>query len=328
MKEKKSFEKPIRMGILMDPIQTINPLKDTSLAFMLEAQARGWQVLYMEMADICLRNGRAEGRVRLVKVFDDHNHWFEIEKTETVPLGELDFILMRKDPPFDIEFIMATYILERAELEGAKVINRPQSLRDVNEKVFTAWFPQCCPPSLLSRSKNDIISFLEIHQKIVLKPTCKMGGQSIFVVQKGDPNSNVIIEELSCRGTQYIQAQAYISDIKNTGDKRIILINGVPIENGIARIPGEDDHRGNLAVGATAEGFSLSKNDRWICEQIGPTLKKKGLVFVGIDVIGNYLTEINVTSPTGIREINKLFHINIASIFMDELTKMLPSKEV
>lgn len=308
-----------RIGVVMDPIESINPKKDTSLALMLEAQARGWQVEYLEMKDLFLRNGKAEGRMRRVKVFDDVLHWFEIGQETYGSLAELDVLVMRKDPPFDIEYIMATYILERAEMEGVLVLNRAQSLRDVNEKVFTAWFPQCCPPSLLTRSKAAIRDFLQVHHKIVVKPTAKMGGQSIFVIQEGDPNTNVIIEELTQKESCFIQAQAYLPEIVTKGDKRIILIDGEAIEFGITRIPKGDDHRGNLAVGAHAEGFELTERDKWICSQIGPELKKRGLFFVGIDVIGDYLTEINVTSPTGIREIGKIFDINIATRFFEVL---------
>ncbi|HSF55504.1 MAG TPA: glutathione synthase [Algoriphagus sp.] len=320
--------KSFRIGVVMDPIESINPKKDTSLALMLEAQARGWKLEYLEMKDLFLQNGNAEGRMRRVKVFDDSHHWFEIEDETYGSLSELDVIIMRKDPPFDIEYIMATYILERAEAEGVLVLNRAQSLRDVNEKVFTAWFSQCCPPSLLTRSKAAIRDFLKIHHKIVVKPTAKMGGQSIFVIQEGDPNTNVIIEELTQKESCYIQAQAYIPEITEMGDKRIILIDGEPIEYGIARIPKGDDHRGNLAVGAIAEGFELTERDKWICAQIGPELKKRGLFFVGIDVIGDYLTEINVTSPTGIREIGKIFHLNIAAKFFEVLEQRLLSKQI
>lgn len=311
----------------MDPISTIHPEKDTSLAFMLEAQSRGWQVEYIEMADLVLRDGQPEARMRRLKLFDDTSHWFEFTGERFGALGELDVILMRKDPPFDIEYIMATYILEKAQIEGALVVNDPRSLRDANEKIFASWFPQCTPPSLLTRSKADIKSFLDVHEKIVVKPTNKMGGQSVFVISKGDPNTNVIIDEITGLGTRYIQAQAYIREIETVGDKRIILIDGVPVDYGIARIPAGGDHRGNLAVGAKAKGFELTERDRWICSQIGPALKERGLIFTGIDVIGDYLTEINVTSPTCIREIDKLYNTRIASLFFDSLQKSISQKQ-
>lgn len=317
--------KIIKIGVVMDPIQSINPKKDTTLELMLEAQARGWELIYLEMKDLHIENGRAFGTFKHVEVSQDLKSWYTFKNESKGYLGELDVILMRKDPPFDIEFIMATYILELAASEGCLVVNNPQSLRDANEKVFTAWFPQCCPPSILTRSKELIKEFLEKHQKIVLKPTGKMGGQSIFVVSKNDPNTPVILEEMTRNETQYTQAQAYIPEIKTIGDKRIILINGTPIPFGIARIPGEGDHRGNLAVGATAVGFELTERDHWICNQIGPILKSKGLIFVGIDVIGDYLTEINVTSPTGIKEIDKCYDTHCAALLFDQIEKILHS---
>lgn len=317
----------IRIGVVMDPIASIHPEKDTSLAFMLEAQQRGWEIAYMEMADLFLRDGRAEGRMRWVKIFNDLTGWFEFTGEEYGTLGNLDVILMRKDPPFDIEFVMATYILERAEEEGALVVNNPRSLRDSNEKVFTAWFPQCCPPSLLTRSAGAVKTFLEAHGKIVVKPTNKMGGKSVYVIAKGDPNTNVILEEITGSGQRYIQAQKYIPEIETLGDKRIILIDSIPVDYGIARIPSEGDHRGNLAAGAKARGFELTERDRWICNQIGPVLKERGLLFTGIDVIGDYLTEINVTSPTCIREIDRIYHTHIAAVFFDVLQNLLQKKQ-
>lgn len=316
-----------KIGVVMDPIQSIHPEKDTSLAFMLEAQKRGWEVVYIEMADLFLRNGRAEARMRRLNVFDDYENWFEFTGDDYGALSDLDVILMRKDPPFDVEFIMATYILEKAEQEGVLVVNNPGSLRDVNEKVFTAWFPQCCPPSLLTRSEKAIKSFLDTYGKIVVKPTNKMGGKSIFVIKKGDPNTNVIIEEVTGTGSRYIQAQAYIPEIETLGDKRIILIDGIPVDYGIARIPAKGDHRGNLAAGAGKKGFQLTARDRWICDQIGPALKERSLLFTGIDVIGDYLTEINVTSPTCIREIDKIFNTDIASLFFDSLQSRIQENE-
>lgn len=313
------------MGVVMDPIDSIKPQKDTTLALMLEAQARGWQIAYMTMDDLHLGNGRAEGLLRYVRVYNDISRWYEIVSEEYAPLSSLDVILMRKDPPFDMEYIMATYILERAEVEGTLVVNRAQSLRDVNEKVFTAWFPQCCPPTLLTRSKQAILYFVDTHEKAVIKPTGKMGGQSVFVLSKGDPNTPVIIEEITHMETCYVQVQAYLHDIAHTGDKRILLINGVPIEHAIARMPGPGDHRGNLAAGAQAKGITLSERDRWICAEIGPVLRERGLLFVGIDIIGDYLTEINVTSPTGVREIGKYFHTDVPAMLFDVLAQLLES---
>jgi glutathione synthase len=319
--------KPRRLGIVMDPLDTIHVKKDTTLALMLEAQARGWELYYMTMDDLCLNNGKAEAWMRRAKVYNDLDHWFDLEEDNYGSLGELDVILMRKDPPFDLEYIMATYILEHAEREGALVINRPQSLRDANEKVFSAWVPECCPPALLTRSKSAIKQFLETHQKIVVKPTDRMGGQSIFVISEGDPNTNVIIEEMTRKGSRYVQVQAYLHQINETGDKRILLINGQPVETAISRIPGGGDHRGNLAVGAEARAITLSERDYWICAQLQPIFRERGLFFVGIDIIGDYLTEINVTSPTGIREINHLHHVKVEAIFFDALDQLLPQEK-
>ncbi|MFN5478218.1 MAG: glutathione synthase [Sphingobacteriales bacterium] len=315
-----------RIGFVMDPIEAINPKKDTTLAFMLEAQRRGWRVGHMTMGDLSLVNGQAMGNMRYVRLYDDASRWFETKNEEYCALSELDMIMMRKDPPFDMEYVMATYILERAEEEGAFVVNKPRSLRDVNEKVFTAWIPACCPPSLFSRSRTDIRRFAQQHGKIVLKPTGKMGGRSVFIIANGDPNANVIIEELTQYGTVYVQAQAYLPEIVSSGDKRIILINGEALEQAIARIPGPDDHRGNMAVGAKASPIMLSERDKWLCAQIGPILRDRGLYFVGIDVIGDHITEINVTSPTGLREIDAFFSLNTSSIVFDALEDLLEQK--
>ncbi|TDQ19482.1 glutathione synthase [Algoriphagus boseongensis] len=318
--------RPKRLAVVMDPMQSINPKKDTSLELMIEAQNRSWEVFYLEMKDLFLKNGDAEGLLRKVKLFKDQQPWFEEVATSYEKLSDIDVILMRKDPPFDIEYIMATYILEKAEESGAWVINKPSSIRDVNEKVFTAWFPQCCPSGLMTRSIAEVRKFLTHHKKIVVKPTHKMGGQSIFILTEGDPNTQVILEEITQRGTVFIVAQAYIPEIKTQGDKRIILIDGEPVPYGIARIPEGDDHRGNLAVGASAKGFPLSERDLWICDQIKPTLKKKGLFFVGIDVIGEFMTEINVTSPTGIKEIDKFHGTHIASLFWEKVEEKLKKR--
>ncbi len=314
---------PVKIGFIMDPIHLINPKKDTTLAMMVEAQSRGWQIFYMQLKDLYLQDGTARAEVQQISVEDNPENWFSTGGSKDLDLGYFDFLFMRKDPPFDMEYILATYILEKAQEQGAQVVNNPRGLRDANEKVFTAWFPQCCPASLLTRSRSLILAFLEKHQKAVIKPTCKMGGKSIFILTKGDPNVPVIIEEVSKNGEEFVQVQKYISEISETGDKRIILINGEPVEYGLARFPSKNDHRGNLASGGTGKGFKLSKNDLWICSEIGPKLVEKGLLFVGIDVIGNYLTEINVTSPTCIKEIDKAFDIKIASRLLDFLTKKL-----
>lgn len=317
---------PIKIGIVMDPIQAIRPGKDTTLGLMLEAQERGWELFYMEVGDLRLEGNRAFGHMKEITVFDDPENWFAFGAEKDAPLSELDLLLMRKDPPFDMEYIMATYILERAEQEGVLVANRPGALRDINEKVYTAWFPECCPPGLLTRSKEDLLRFLEAHGRIVVKPTCKMGGKSIYVISRGEPNTHVILEDATEGGTRFAQAQAYIPDIATGGDKRILLIDGEPVEYGLTRIPRADDHRGNLATGATGKGIELSGRDRWICAKVGPVLRDKGVVFAGLDIIGDYLTEINITSPTCIREVEKRYPVRISAAVMDALEKRLKNR--
>ena len=316
----------LRIGIVMDPIESIHPAKDSTLILMLEAQKRAYQIIYFTLSDLVLKNEKPMGFGRYLEVFDDQHKWFQLKGEEFISLEDLDLIFMRKDPPFNMEYITATYILQKAQEGGCLVVNNAQALRDVNEKVFTAWFPQCCPEGLITRSKRAIKIFLENHQKIVIKPTDKMAGQSIFVITKGDPNTNVIIEEVTNNESKYVQVQVYLPQIKDIGDKRILLIDGIPIDYGIRRIPNAEDHRGNMAAGASVKGFQLTERDRWICEQIGPELKKRGLFFVGIDVIGDHLTEINVTSPTGIREIDALFDLNIAAVFFKKLEEKLLNK--
>jgi glutathione synthase len=314
---------PTRIVVVMDPIATIKPAKDTTLAMMLAAQRRGWELLYAEQQDLWLNDGVAWARLRPVRVRDDLKDWFELGEAQTARLAEFDAILMRKDPPFDMEYIYTTYILERAELEGALVVNRPQGLRDMNEKVYTAWFPQCCAPTLITRDMAAMHGFLKEHLRIVCKPLHGMGGKSIFVVDRGDKNANVIFETLTNYGTTYAIVQRYIPDIVTTGDSRVLVIDGEPAPYALARIPTESDNRGNLAAGAKGVGRELTERDRWLVSQIGPALRERGMLFVGLDVIGGYVTEINVTSPTGVRELDKQFKTDTASLLMDAIEKRL-----
>lgn len=300
----------------MDPIETIKPAKDTSLAMLIAAQARGWELLYMEQGDLYLHAGEARARVRKLSVWDAPAGWFQLSEEHDEALGQLDVILMRKDPPVDSEFIYSTYILERAEAAGALVINRPQALRDANEKAFTAWFPECCPPTLMSRSMVRLRDFLTEHGKIVVKPLDGMGGASVFVLDQQDPNISVVLETLTRRGKRLTVAQQYLPEI-TSGDKRILLIDGEPVPYALARVPAPGESRGNLAAGGQGIGVPLTERDRWICAQVAPTLREKGLLFVGLDVIGDYLTEINVTSPTCVRELDKLYGLDIAGQFLD-----------
>jgi len=317
---------PIRIVVVMDPIASIKPAKDTTLAMMLAAQRRGWELWYAEQQDLWLNDGVAMGRLRLVRVRDDLKDWFELGTTVTSRLAEFDAILMRKDPPFDMEYIYTTYILERAELEGALVVNTPQGLRDMNEKVFTAWFPECCAPTLITRDMSGMHAFLKEHVRIVCKPLHGMGGKSIFVVDRGDKNANVIFETLTEYGSRYAIVQRYIPDIVTTGDSRVLVIDGEPAPYALARIPTETDNRGNLAAGATGVGRELTERDRWLVAQIGPTLRQRGMLFVGLDVIGGYVTEINVTSPTGVRELDKQFKTDIAALLMDAIQRRLDAR--
>ncbi len=315
--------KPRRLGVVMDPIGDIKPAKDSTLAMLLEAQARGWEIRYMEQADLWVKDGHLQARTRGLRVRDAADQWSELDEPRSEPLGSLDVILMRKDPPFDMEYIYTTYLLERAEEAGCLVVNRTGSLRDVSEKAYTMWFADCCPPTLITRSMGEMRAFLADHGSIVVKPLDGMGGRSIFVVRAGDPNSNVIFETITGSGSHFAMAQKYIPEITEGGDKRILIIDGEPYPHALARIPAPGDNRGNLAVGARAEGRDLTERDRWICGRVGPVLKEKGIIFAGLDVIGDYLTEINVTSPTGIRELQKFYGDNIAGLMFDAIEARL-----
>ncbi len=314
---------PICLGVVMDPIGAIKPVKDSTLAMLLAAQARGWELLYMEQGDLWADQGAAWAQMRPVEVRDDTSDWYTLGDAAATPLGTLDVILMRKDPPFDMEYVYTTYLLELAEREGVLVVNSPQALRDANEKAFTTWFPQCTPPTLITRRQNEMHRFLGTHGKIVVKPLDGMGGRSIFIVARNDLNTNVIAETLTDFGQRFAMAQRFLPEINETGDKRILLIDGEPVPYALARIPAEGEARGNLAVGASSRGVPLSERDYWICSQLGQTLKEKGLLFVGLDVIGDYMTEINVTSPTCIRELDAEFDLDIGSLIMDAIQSRL-----
>ncbi|HJR69290.1 MAG TPA: glutathione synthase [Gammaproteobacteria bacterium] len=314
------------LGVVMDPIETIKPKKDSTLAMLLAAQRVGWELVYFGQQDLEVRDGAPRGLGLRLVVRDDTERWFELGSAWNGGLEELDALLMRKDPPFDMEYIYTTYILELAENRGLLVVNKPASLRDINEKAYTAWFPQCTPPSLVTRSRGALLEFLKEHGKIVLKPFDGMGGRSIFVVTAGDLNTNVIIETLTDHGNRFTLAQRYIPEIVQ-GDKRVLLIDGEPVEYALARIPAPGESRGNLVMGARGEGRPLTARDRWLCEQVGPTLAAKGVLFAGLDIIGDYLTEINVTSPTGIRELDRQFNIDIAAKLIAAIDGKLTSRD-
>jgi glutathione synthase len=315
-------ERP-RLAVLMDPIGSIKPAKDSTLAMMLAAQARGAQLSYFEQHDLWVRDGVAMARLRPVTVRDDPKDWYSLGEPVVTPLSAVDAVLMRKDPPFDTEYIYTTYLLERAEVAGTLVVNRPQGLRDMNEKVFTAWFPECCAPTLITRDMRDMAAFLAEQGRAVCKPLFGMGGRSIFVLEAGDKNANVVFETLTDYGQRYAIVQRYIPDIAETGDSRVLLIDGEPVEYALARIPAAGEHRGNLAAGAQGVGRPLNERDRWLCDRIGPVLAERGMTFVGLDVIGGFVTEINVTSPTGIRELEKQFHIDIAGRLIEAILKRI-----
>ncbi|WP_318464553.1 glutathione synthase [Photobacterium leiognathi] len=315
----------IKLGIVMDPIESINIKKDSSFAMMLEAQRRGWEIHYMEMNDLSLEQGKAIAHTRVVTVQQDPEHWFDFHSEQEIELSDLDAVLMRKDPPFDTEYIYATYILERAEDNGALIVNKPQSLRDCNEKLFTAWFPELTPTTIVTRRAEKLKAFHQEHGDVILKPLDGMGGSSIFRVMKGDPNVSVIIETLTNMGQNYCMAQTFVPDISN-GDKRILVVDGEPMPYCLARIPAKGETRGNLAAGGRGEARPISETDRKIAETVAPVLKEKGLIFVGLDVIGDKLTEINVTSPTCIREIEAAFDISITGKLMDAIERRVNAK--
>jgi glutathione synthase len=306
-------ENPQKVGIVMDPIGSITPKKDSSLAMLLEATRRDAEIYYFEQRHLRMLSGNAIGLSTRLTVRDDDDDWFEFGEQRDIELGDLDVILMRKDPPFDMEYVYTTYILDRAKLAGALVVNAPQALRDMNEKAYTAWFPECTPLTLVTRSMIEMKAFLAKHGRIVVKPLDGMGGRSIFVISQGDNNANVIFETLTDYGQRFAMAQVFIPEI-TLGDKRILLIDGEPVPYALARIPTGDDNRGNIVAGATTKGQELSDADRRICAQVGPVLRDQGILFAGIDVIGDYMTEVNVTSPTGIRELDRNFDLNIAGL--------------
>jgi glutathione synthase len=312
-----------RLGVVMDPIAAIAYAKDSTLAMLLAAQERGFALSYLEQGDLLLRDGVAYGRMRPLSVRSDPGGWFTLGEAHTEPLAALDCLLMRKDPPFDTEYIYSSYILERAEGAGVLVVNRPQGLRDMNEKVYTAWFPQCCAPTVVTRDMGVMAAFLSEYGRIVAKPLEGMGGRSIFVIGQGDPNARVVFETLTHYGQRFAIVQRYLPEIATSGDSRVLLVEGLPVPYALARMPSGGDHRGNLAAGAKGVGRPLNDRDRWLAGEIGPALAAKGMLFVGLDVIGGFVTEINVTSPTGIRELDKQFGTDIGGLLLDAIMRRL-----
>lgn len=314
--------RPLKVGIVMDPIGEITTKKDSSFAMLLEAERRDSEIHYFEQDDLRLDSGIARGRSRRLSVRDQAQDWYEFGDEAMIELGQLDAILMRKDPPFDMEYIYTTYILDRARDAGALIVNHPQALRDMNEKAYTAWFPELAPTTVITRSMDEMREFLADHGEMVVKPLDGMGGKSIFVVRNGDNNANVIFETLTDNGRRFAMVQSYIPEISE-GDKRILLVDGEPVPYALARIPPADDNRGNLVMGATGRGQPLSERDLEICAGVGPVLRDAGVIFAGIDVIGDFMTEVNVTSPTGIRELDREFDLNIAGLLFDAIENAL-----
>ena len=312
----------VKLGVVMDPIESIAFHKDSTLAMLLAAQARGWQLYYMEQADLFLRDSTCLAEMSRLEVRADPDDWFTRGERESRPLDLLDVVLMRKDPPVDMEYMYTTFLLERAMASGVLVVNRPEALRNASEKLYTSWFSQCCAPATVSRQIPRLKAFLSEHRDMVVKPLNGMGGASVFRVRHDDPNLNVILETITDNGRQSAMAQRYIPEI-TAGDKRILMIEGEPFPWALARIPAAGESRGNLAAGGTGKGVELSDRDRWICEQVGPSLREHGIIFAGLDVIGDYLTEINVTSPTCIRELDREYNSDIAGQLMDAIATRL-----
>jgi glutathione synthase len=313
------MNQPLRLLVVMDPIGDIKYAKDTTLALLLAAARRGWQLHYAELGDLRLVDGEARARTRPLEVRADPGDFHRLGERSDGRMGDFDVVLMRKDPPFDTEYVYATYILERAEHAGALVVNRPQGLRDMNEKVYTAWFPQCCAPTLVTRDMAEMAAFATQHGTIVAKPLHGMGGRSIFVLPPGDKNSQVVFETLTDYGERFAIVQKYLPEIVVTGDARVLLVDGEPLPYALARIPAAHDNRGNLAAGARGVGRPLDERDRWLAGQIGPALREAGMLFVGLDIIGGYVTEINVTSPTGARELAGQFGVDAGELLMQAI---------
>ena len=312
----------VKLAVVMDSILSINFKKDTTLAMLNAAQKKGWQIFYIEQDGLYLEDGKAMAIMQDLSVEMNPQNFFTLGPESRQSMADVDVILMRKDPPFNREFIYSTYILEQAEREGVLVVNKPQALRDFNEKVSATLFPQCCTPVLVSRKKELLQDFYKAQKDVIFKPLDGMGGTGVFRIKPGDPNISVIIETLTEYGTRQIMAQTFIPEI-SSGDKRILMIDGKSVGFALARLPAANETRGNLAAGGTAKGVELSDRDRWICDQVGPTLKENGLLFVGLDVIGDYLTEVNVTSPTCIRELDEIFNLDIAGDLMNCIEQKL-----
>ncbi|VAW70924.1 Glutathione synthetase [hydrothermal vent metagenome] len=306
----------LNIGIIMDPVQSITPYKDSTLAMMLAAQKKGWTLHYIKQGGLYLEGASVKVDFQPIRVFDDNQHWFELGEPATLEGAELDVILMRIDPPFDMEYIYTTYLLEMIEQQGCLVVNKPSSLRDANEKLFATQFPQCCTQTLVTRSPQKLRAFVNLHKDVILKPLDGMGGQSIFRVTPQDANLSVILETMVNFGEHTIMAQKFIPEI-SAGDKRILMIDGRAVPFTLARIPAKGETRGNLAAGGSGVAMPITEREQWIADQVADRLQEMGILFAGLDVIGDYLTEINVTSPTCIRELDAQFKLDIAGDLMN-----------
>ena len=308
----------MKLGVVMDPIETINFKKDSTLAMMIEAQRKGHEIIYITTDSLFINSGIPYASSNKMEVRNDPSDWFTKEEETIIELSELDSILMRQDPPFNSGYIYNTYVLEMAARQGVNIFNNPRSLRDCNEKVYATEFPQCCTKHLVTSRKDFLTDFVLENKDTVIKPLDGMGGASIFRVKANDPNLNVILETITDHFTEKVMIQEFIPEITE-GDKRILIVDGKPMSASIARVPAEGELRGNLAAGASAVAKSLSDRDLWICEEVGPSLVEKGLLLVGLDIIGDYLTEINVTSPTCFKEYKELCDIDVAEIFIESV---------
>lgn len=309
-----------KIAIIMDPIESIHPEKDTTFAIMLEAQRRGWEVFYLTYNCLYSVKDHVNVVATKIEVIDRATSFYRfLSPPQTYSLQDFDITLMRKDPPFDIRYLYATYLLDLAKNKGCFIVNDPTSIRDANEKIFATWFPQCCPPFLVTSRVDLLVAFLAEHKKIIIKPLGYRGGEGILLLQQGDPNIYASIELLTEKETLPIMTQRYLPEITSLGDKRLLMINGEPYPYALVRLPKQGDIRGNLSAGATSHVEPINERDRWIANEVGPVLKKKGLYFVGLDIIGEYLTEINVTSPTCVREIEAARHVNICKDILDPL---------
>ena len=308
----------MKLGVVMDPVETINVKKDSTLAMMIAAQGKGHEIIYITSDSLFINSGIAYASSSKLEVRNHPSDWFTKGEETIIELSELDSILMRQDPPFNSGYIYNTYVLEMAARQGVNIFNNPKSLRDCNEKVYATEFPQCCTKHLVASRKDFLTDFVLENKDTVIKPLDGMGGASIFRVKANDPNLNVILETITNHFTEKVMIQEFIPEISE-GDKRILIVDGKPMNASIARVPAEGELRGNLAAGASAVAKSLSERDLWICEEVGPSLVEKGLILVGLDIIGDYLTEINVTSPTCFKEYKELCDIDVAEIFIESV---------